>query len=378
MPEKRGQIENSTQKVFISYSWDSEEHKAWVLQLADELIKNGVDVLLDQYELRLGRNLNYFMESSAEYADKIIAVFTQNYKLKADGRAGGVGFEYSMINAELYKNQIANNKIIPILRQGDSETSIPNFIKSFIWLDMRDDNIFENKFEILLREIYNEPEIKKPKIGMRPTFSSSLPSQGDIQDEVKRYDNFDWLEKTPEHLETFDFENTASKIFHSYESEVWKGVLENGVYKLINKMDEKAVKYHHLKINNQNMSNFATTVEIQIKDGVYPKSSGGLMFCYDSESKNYYSFTIDNGKQYKLWLRTNSGYQPILSGRTNYIIPNEFNKIGFIKSYGIINIFINDKYLRRVKEDSIKEGDSGIIAISTGEFIFDNLSFYKL
>jgi len=52
--------------------------------------------------------------------------------------------------------------------------------------------------------------------------------------------------------------------------------------------------------------------------------------------------------------------------------------LGFIKSNGFIYLFINDKFLRRVQENSIENGDSGIIAFGVGEFVFDNLSFYIL
>jgi len=41
--------------VFISYSWDSEAHKEWVLNLANNLIKNGIGVLLDQYDPSAGK-----------------------------------------------------------------------------------------------------------------------------------------------------------------------------------------------------------------------------------------------------------------------------------------------------------------------------------
>ena len=44
--------------IFISYSWDSEVHKEWILKLADDLIKDyGADVILDQYELNAGKDL---------------------------------------------------------------------------------------------------------------------------------------------------------------------------------------------------------------------------------------------------------------------------------------------------------------------------------
>jgi hypothetical protein len=37
----------TTPKVFISYSHDSEEHKAWVEDLARFLVSNGIDVVID-------------------------------------------------------------------------------------------------------------------------------------------------------------------------------------------------------------------------------------------------------------------------------------------------------------------------------------------
>ncbi|WP_356741458.1 toll/interleukin-1 receptor domain-containing protein [Pseudoalteromonas sp. APC 3250] len=53
----------STPKVFISYSHDSQEHKKWVLDLATRLRNSGVDAIIDQWELRPGDDLPYFMET---------------------------------------------------------------------------------------------------------------------------------------------------------------------------------------------------------------------------------------------------------------------------------------------------------------------------
>jgi hypothetical protein len=47
----------TTPKVFISYSHDSEEHKAWVADLARFLIINGIDVVIDAWNLRRGEDI---------------------------------------------------------------------------------------------------------------------------------------------------------------------------------------------------------------------------------------------------------------------------------------------------------------------------------
>ncbi len=43
-------------KVFISYSWTSEEHKDWVLRMAERLVGDGVDVVLDRWDFKEGHD----------------------------------------------------------------------------------------------------------------------------------------------------------------------------------------------------------------------------------------------------------------------------------------------------------------------------------
>ena len=44
-------------KVFISYSHDSPEHRRWVSEFSAKLRHNGVDAILDQWDLGLGDDL---------------------------------------------------------------------------------------------------------------------------------------------------------------------------------------------------------------------------------------------------------------------------------------------------------------------------------
>ncbi len=48
--------------VFISYSWDNPRHKEWVIALANELRRNGIDATLDEFITQRGTvNLNRMM-----------------------------------------------------------------------------------------------------------------------------------------------------------------------------------------------------------------------------------------------------------------------------------------------------------------------------
>lgn len=162
-----------TPKVFISYSWDGKEHQDWVLKLADRLTEEGgVEVMLDQYELNSGRNLNHFMERAVAEADKVLLILTENYKRKAENREGGIGFEYSMITTEWFKNQTGKVKFIPVLRGQDRDNSTPNFVQSFLSLNMQNDADFDEEFRKLLFDVYDEQIVKPPKRGTRPNFDA--------------------------------------------------------------------------------------------------------------------------------------------------------------------------------------------------------------
>ena len=115
--EKSGQ-------TFISYSWDSDEHKAWVEAFATALRQNGVDVVLDRWHLQPGADIYRFMESSVRSAEFVLVICTPAYAAKADDRVGGVGYEATIITVQLAR-QTDERKFIPILRSGDWTTAVP-------------------------------------------------------------------------------------------------------------------------------------------------------------------------------------------------------------------------------------------------------------
>ncbi|MCD8290802.1 MAG: toll/interleukin-1 receptor domain-containing protein [Prevotella sp.] len=142
-------------KVFISYSWDSEEHKNWVLMLAKRLEDKGINVSIDQNDLRLGDELTNYMENSIKDVDRVLIIGTPGYYERATKRMKGVGFEYSLISAEL-KNALKTNRFIPILRSGLMEESFPLLLQNRMGVFMDDDNKFEDGLEKLVHDIYDD------------------------------------------------------------------------------------------------------------------------------------------------------------------------------------------------------------------------------
>jgi hypothetical protein len=120
-------------KVFISYSHDTIQHKKWVLELAIRLRNNGIDAILDQFELQPGDDIPHFMETHLSDCNKILMVCTENYVTKANKGEGGVGYEKMIITSSLMK-RIDENKVIPIIRQVDSG-NVPTFLKSKFYIN---------------------------------------------------------------------------------------------------------------------------------------------------------------------------------------------------------------------------------------------------
>lgn len=69
-------------KIFITYSWDNEQHKEWVRKFSDRLLSDGVDVTVDQYDVSSGDRLPQFMEQSITAADFVLIICTPLYKQK--------------------------------------------------------------------------------------------------------------------------------------------------------------------------------------------------------------------------------------------------------------------------------------------------------
>jgi TIR domain len=156
-------------RVFTSYSHDSDEHKAWVLQLAHRLIYNGVDVILDQYDLRIGADLPGFIESGLRDADRVLAICSDRYVEKANQRQGGVGYERRILTADIMDN-LDSARVIPIIRNNSADGSklLPSFLASTFYIDFRDDDQYEAKYSELIHEIFGKKIVARPKLGQNP------------------------------------------------------------------------------------------------------------------------------------------------------------------------------------------------------------------
>jgi len=161
-------------RLFVSYSWDGQEHQNWVLQLARRLRVDGIDVVLDVWDAQLGADLAYFMERAGNPKYRVLAVVSDSYRRKANDGVGGVGYEKRIITATIMAD-LHSARVIPLLRNNDErQLPLPSFMGSTRYIDFRHDEEHESKYLELLMALHGIEPSPRPPIGPNPFVNSAL------------------------------------------------------------------------------------------------------------------------------------------------------------------------------------------------------------
>ena len=154
-------------KAFVSYAWDSESHQQWVVQLATRLRSNGVDVVLDVWDTRLGTDLGHFMESGITSADRVLVVCSDQYIAKCHEPRGGVGYEKKMLTSRLYAD-LQSTLVVPVIHNRTAEPLTPDFLGLTKYVDFRDSARYEASYQELLHDIHGKQMVAVPSLGPNP------------------------------------------------------------------------------------------------------------------------------------------------------------------------------------------------------------------
>lgn len=150
---------NENDKIFISYSWDNEEHKQWVQDLARKLRGDGINATLDVRELAPGDQLTHFMEREIRESKYVLIVCTPSYREKSNLRQGGVGYEDHVMTAEMYTEE-NHRKFIPVFAKGCSwNDAAPSWLIGKLYIDLSTNESYEEGYS----------KLKATLLGERPT-----------------------------------------------------------------------------------------------------------------------------------------------------------------------------------------------------------------
>lgn len=160
-------------KIFISYSWSTSEHEAWVVRLGEELGQAGIEVILDKWSLPPGADAVAFMESMVTDASisKVLVICDKVYADKADGRAGGVGTETQIISKHVYEKS-TQTKFAAVVAEKSPEGKayLPVYLATRIYIDLSESDRYASEFERLVRWVFDKPLYVKPEIGKAPSY----------------------------------------------------------------------------------------------------------------------------------------------------------------------------------------------------------------
>ena len=168
-------------KVFISYSWSSPEHEQRVLDIATQMRESGIDAILDKWDLREGEDADQFMEQMVANPEvtKVLIICDRRYAEKSNKREGGVGTEAQIISRRVYEQQ-DEHKFVVASFEVDEKTGrpvVPVYYSSRKYIDFTDSTRYSERFEELVRWVYNKPLYEKPKLGKTPDYLLSDTSQ---------------------------------------------------------------------------------------------------------------------------------------------------------------------------------------------------------
>ncbi|HEY6252399.1 MAG TPA: tetratricopeptide repeat protein [Candidatus Angelobacter sp.] len=159
-------------RVFISYSHDSPEQMAMVLEFSDKLREDGIDASVDQYEVVPSGGWAVWTETQIRESDFVIVVCTETYLKRAEGReelnkGHGVIWESFLAIQHVYNAAVKDKKFIPILLDGAKPDDIPVPLQGRPYYLASS----EAGYEELYRRLTNQPRVKRPVLGKR----KSLP-----------------------------------------------------------------------------------------------------------------------------------------------------------------------------------------------------------
>lgn len=308
-------------KIFISYSWSSEEYQEKVMDLAVKLQGDGVEVIIDKWIMQPGNDTIDFMEKCVKdpSINYVLMLLDKKYTEKADKRTGGVGIETQIISNEVY-NAVEQSKFIPIVFDKDEDGNIyvPIYLKNRFYYDLTQDNSDE-EYVKLVKQLYGRQIYYKPKLGNKPK----------------------WVD------ESYNSPSALKlKVLQSSKK-------NSNIYELL----EEEIKNSNLgedKINSaENTDKNKTIIEVYNKSLEYRNTLIDIFF-YKNSDVGFVDETCEFYEKIKNWNNQNSGIKKEIWD--SFIHESFIYLIAILlknKQYRTINIFITKSYFQEGYSENI-------------------------
>lgn len=158
-------------KCFLSYAWTDQAHVDRVLELAKRLTHDGIEIVIDKWDLKPGHDANTFMERSVADPTVTHTLILSNriYVEKANARTGGAGTEAQIISPAIYSSTQQEKFILVALEVDENgEPYAPTFYKGRIHINLADAVGYESEYDTLIRALWGKPLHSRPPLGAMP------------------------------------------------------------------------------------------------------------------------------------------------------------------------------------------------------------------
>ena len=205
-------------KVFISYAWGDDEYQNLVLAFVSQLVRDGINVVFDKWDLTEGNDTDAFMEKCVTDSSitNVLMLLDPLYAKKADEHSGGVSTETQIISAQVYK-EVFQDKFIPVVMKRDENNAIckPTYLQGRLHFDLTIAEKYDSEYQRLVRTLFGVQTYAKPEIGKKPNWVDNpivaapktivtYNSMKDIQNHKVRIESFvNYLNEIAESLITF-------------------------------------------------------------------------------------------------------------------------------------------------------------------------------
>jgi hypothetical protein len=136
------------------------------------------------------------------------------------------------------------------------------------------------------------------------------------------------------------------------------------------------VRYIHVRIADRDMGESPVSVEVRVESRENV-AAAALIYRFDRERRYYYAFAMAGGDQFRFYVRDGQGFRILHAARRERTGPGQFRKLSIAGSGREMRLFIDGELIKRVEDEGLPGGDTGIAAIGMGSFEFDNFTIYR-
>lgn len=186
--------------------------------------------------------------------------------------------------------------------------------------------------------------------------------------------------------ETFDPGKDPSQIFWGLldlgakDRDPWIGRIDKGGYELIHAGRPGAIRYYYKQqpVPTTDPAPARQTLSVEVsgkfKDAV---SGAGLLYAFNPEKKYYFAFVIGQGQTFAIYRRNEDGIRKIFDGTSKALFPGQSNQLAIVPRGPKTDFYINGTHVAGLGIDPGPYTAVGLLAISAGDFVFDNFTLYK-